>query len=732
MKLLVSSVMRSGISAFDQALTHLWLDHDDGAVQLFASSGQGGGLQRWDVTAAGPGAVPVTTLYGAQFTQDAGRILSPIETAAGGMILCGASSAGLAGYALSHDGIGAAGIITIQGDPIGKAGMHVPADIVTGPDGVFHLADVAGGQLISARMTATAELQPIARLSAEIIDLASRTGNAIVLGVDQGRNCLTSFQQGTDGALTKIAELGAQNGVGLNGPTALERVVIGGTDYAVVAGSNSNSLSVFEVTPDGGLILRDHVIDTQSSRFQGIQALTVVETAGHTFVLAGGADDGLSLFDLLPDGRLIHLQSVVHEHLQDGLEGVNDLQAAVIESHLWVFATGERAEGITSLGADLSNLGDIVSGSVVLQGSDKDDILVAQNGAQLTGGAGADVFVFDDGQTATITDFEAGRDRVDLSSVNMLRNIDQLTVSPTSDGTRIQFRDFDLTIQSKDGHVLSIDDLFPSGFTGPDRYSFPAQADPGDIGDAPPGSDGGSTGGSDPSDGGDGGSSSGDGSGSTGGTNDGTGGSDGGSGGTGGTNDGGGATENGSGGDGHATDARTPPGLFTFVDGQPMPNLIGAAVTVQVGQTTPQELSPDDTGTLSLNLLRGVQAHIDITKPVTQSDASSITVMDALAALRLAVGLDQDAAQYPDLCLAADMTQDGQVNVFDALDILRFSVGLHPTRGPEWTFFDPEAIGDVTPQSVPTGPVGFDVFNDTDPLTFDAVAVLTGEIDSLL
>ena len=58
---------------------------------------------------------------------------------------------------------------------------------------------------------------------------------------------------------------------------------------------------------DGGLTVTDHLIDDRDSRFGGIAALATIEHAGRGFVVSGGADDGLSVHELLPGGRLVAL-----------------------------------------------------------------------------------------------------------------------------------------------------------------------------------------------------------------------------------------------------------------------------------------------------------------------------------------------------------------------------------------------------------------------------------------
>jgi hypothetical protein len=65
-----------------------------------------------------------------------------------------------------------------------------------------------------------------------------------------------------------------------------------------------------ELRDSGALLPVDHVIDTLATRFGDLLALEVVTVDGRTYVVAAGGDDGITLFTLLPDGRL-HLLDVM-------------------------------------------------------------------------------------------------------------------------------------------------------------------------------------------------------------------------------------------------------------------------------------------------------------------------------------------------------------------------------------------------------------------------------------
>ncbi|WP_208349894.1 hypothetical protein [Pseudaestuariivita rosea] len=295
------------------------------------------------------------------------------------------------------------------------------------------------------------------------------------------------------GQLTETSRLGSNDGLGIQGPTDLEIVEAFGHVFAVLSSAESNSISVMLLDDQGNLQATDHIIDNQMSRFDGIQSLSISQSGDRVFVVAGGGDGGLTLFTLLPDGRLIHLQTLV-ETGQYGLMDINQIQTAVIDNTLQVFVGSETAGGMSHLALPLQGLGvtildqrvggqqligtaqdDLIiagfSGDDTLSGGAGNDILVASDSdVTMTGGAGSDRFVLAQNENeTTITDFQAGIDRLDMSAFEMLRGVYQLTIEPLLSGARISFRDTFITVFSDDGQPLDAFDLFGTGFDHPDR-----------------------------------------------------------------------------------------------------------------------------------------------------------------------------------------------------------------------------------------------------------------------
>ena len=308
-------------------------------------------------------------------------------------------------------------------------------------------------------------------------------GNTFLLAADQGHQGVSCFRVDTvTGALSTTDTMGAQQGLGVATPTALEVVQAFGATWVILAAAGSSSLSVMQLGATGELIPADHVIDTLHTRFGGVQSLAVVEAEGQVFIVAGGADDGLSLFTLLPDGRLVHLQSLAHADGL-GLMDVGQIAAQRVGDQIQVFVSSDDEAGLSQFSIPLSGLGQVVtggaqgsagddlliaSGDETLRGWGGNDILVAGDGdTVMTGGAGADLFVLTSGgHSATITDFDPANDRLDLSDWPMLRDPAQLTITPTRTGAIITFRDNTLVIQTASGQPLS---GIGSHFLGPDR-----------------------------------------------------------------------------------------------------------------------------------------------------------------------------------------------------------------------------------------------------------------------
>ena len=84
---------------------------------------------------------------------------------------------------------------------------------------------------------------------------------------------------------------------------------------------------------DGRMLPVDHVIDELGTRFQSVTAMEAVTIDGRSFIVVGGADDGLSLLTLTADGRLLHLATIA-DTAQLALADVSSISASVVDGRI--------------------------------------------------------------------------------------------------------------------------------------------------------------------------------------------------------------------------------------------------------------------------------------------------------------------------------------------------------------------------------------------------------------
>lgn len=353
--------------------------------------------------------------------------------------------------------------------------------------------DKGGIQLFEVRSNLTlsfvAKLPDTAKAYlADISALTSATigGATYIFAASAGESGVTSFRLNADGTVEMIDWIGAAEGIGMAGTSALATAVVNGTTYLIAAAAGSGTLTVFRVNDSGVFYPVDHVTDSLLTRFQGVTDIATFSYGGRSFLVAGGADDGLTLFEIGPGGKL-YLMEVIANAPGWTLDGVQAIAAAVIGNEAQIFVAGSGAAGITQFKIDLARLGPVLYGTRnddVLTGTAKDDHIEGGRGNDrlyggagddrlvdgpgadsLWGGPGADVFVFvKDGETDRIYDFQLGIDRIDLTAWPMLYSVGQLVITPTSDGARIAFRDEVIILRSDDLKPLKASDFSDGDF----------------------------------------------------------------------------------------------------------------------------------------------------------------------------------------------------------------------------------------------------------------------------
>lgn len=505
------------------AANDVWLDTDLRDLQivsgpsgmfLYAGTGVNGGISTYSLDAAGALASLSDSTYFTGLGLGVGQLDVITLDGETQLILNGIGSGGLMRY-----GIDATGDLTSSGQiALPGGGRDIPtavatADIGTGINALYMVDKITGtvngwlsdgqGALIN-QIALTGPAGAFVLTGVASLQTVTVEGNTFVLAANTGFQGISYYRvvPGT-GALQAMGSLGADNGLGIAGPSAMEVVNANGTTWVVLAASGSGSLSVMRLTSDGQLIPADHVLDTLATRFSGVSALEVLEVDGHVFVLAGGADDGLSLFAILPDGRLVHMQTLVHAQGL-GLENITGIEAVQIGAEIQIFVTSGSAAGISQFSLPLEDLGAVIQGTQggsgggqvlgteacdllvgggqggqdLLMGQGGDDILVSsQTGGVLTGGDGADTFVLcATTGTLEVTDFEPGLDQLDLSQLPMLRSLSQLDLQSIPTGIVISYETTTIRVHSRAGSTLTAADIWPNGFVTPDRMPSPADA----------------------------------------------------------------------------------------------------------------------------------------------------------------------------------------------------------------------------------------------------------------
>jgi Ca2+-binding RTX toxin-like protein len=305
-----------------------------------------------------------------------------------------------------------------------------------------------------------------------ISELASlRVGSRdFVLAASDLEAGITSLHVAPDGTLTPADSITAAAGGGMAAVTALATLEVDGAAFALAGSGPAGSISVFRVNPMGVLFQTDHALDDLTTRFDGLADMATFTHLGRGFIIAGGSDDGLSLLELSPDGRLLHLQSIAQAPGQV-LDNVTALAATVIGDTAQILAAGSVVAGLSQFGIDLATFGPLLTGGAgpdlitgtgasdhlwggagndTLQGGPGDDLIEDGTGLDvMIGGGGSDIFVLArDGQTDRIEDFRLNTDRIDLSDWGLIHDFGDLDFSPTADGALISFEDQAVLIRS--------------------------------------------------------------------------------------------------------------------------------------------------------------------------------------------------------------------------------------------------------------------------------------------
>lgn len=421
---------------------------------LYSTTRYDGQIDSWDIKGNG-----LADIDSDGFAIGAIAGNNPRLTFVDGQLLTG----GGAGGALTLRSLGTDGSLGAAVDLAGTTGFDGPlidpvvTTLANGNISVYAgLSDGSGMiQIVldsAGNVISTAEIDDKGRTAADEITAMTTSvidGVSFVFTASASDLGISAWQVRDAGNMTARETLRPETGLWASAPTAIEAITVNGQDYVVMAAAGSSSLTVISTGPVGELVVADHVIDDRTTRFDGVTAITTATHQGQTWVFAGGADDGITAFQVLDGGRLL-----ARAHIADTtamtLTNVSAMAARSNGATIDIFAASATEVGLTRL-------------SLVIDPNEDVMIDTAQSDT-LTGGAGADVFVMTaDGQVDTISDFTLGEDTLDLTDWNGLRSINQLFFDPISGGIQITYGDEVLILISADGS-----DIAASSFTQTD------------------------------------------------------------------------------------------------------------------------------------------------------------------------------------------------------------------------------------------------------------------------
>ncbi len=459
-------------------------DGPDGPI-LYVTSGPTGGVAAYEMQG---NTLVLTDQFSLPGQSSTGIDSTLIQMEMGGdtvALVTGVASSGLYGI-----GIDAAGEMTAEV----SLGLTLPTDLVAcagvsveGTDYVYGLR--LGSEAISVwRVTPAGDLVAVSTPGSTgsasggpmLADLTSvvRGGNTFLLVASDSDDALISYAIAPNGVPTEVDRVWAAEGVGIATPTAVVAATVDGHAYAVLAAAGTGTLTVAEVMADGTLAVTDHVMDDLGTRFQGVSVLETITIDDRTYLVAAGSDDGITLLQILPGGRLLDMGS-----LADGtgttLNNVSAVALAEVGGDLQIMVTSGVEAGLTWLKVDLGTAGQSLRGTSGvetltggagddllnggggndrLSGSGGQDILMDGSGVDtLIGGAGNDMFVLAaDAEADTITDFDSRYDTIDLSGWAMLRSTGQLIITTTADGAEIRYGTEVLRIVTYNDQPLSV------------------------------------------------------------------------------------------------------------------------------------------------------------------------------------------------------------------------------------------------------------------------------------
>lgn len=302
-------------------------------------------------------------------------------------------------------------------------------------------------------------------------------------GFDAG---IETFVVGKHGNLRSKDQVSPFDKDGFALSSDIEITMSGGEMFTILASAGTDSLTVFHMNGGGKLTQTDHVLDTIDTRFRDVEIVESIQLDGHSYVFASGSDDGLTVFELMPNGQLT-LIDVLADDFHTTLDNIKAIKLVELDGSLQVFVSSESEGGFTQFNYEPPLMGDIVMGdraSDGLVGTDSHDVLMGMGGGDtitggqgddiidggagrdvMEGGMGADTFVLvPDGRRDVISDFQKGQDKIDISQFANTSDMDNVEVKSRPWGAIVVVDGEVVRVETADGSRIERDGLSNDDF----------------------------------------------------------------------------------------------------------------------------------------------------------------------------------------------------------------------------------------------------------------------------
>lgn len=174
--------------------------------------------------------------------------------------------------------------------------------------------------------------------------------NTFLFANARSSDTITTFQVSPDGLLTPVATVADDAVLELDGTEGQMRTAtVGGNSFLIATGFNDDGVSVFQVAADGSLTNTQNLDDSEQLGFglDGAYGVTVTVIGLETFVIVAGInDDAITVFTLSDTGQLALASSIADSGALE-LNGATDTAAVTVGGNTYIVATGRDDSGLS-------------------------------------------------------------------------------------------------------------------------------------------------------------------------------------------------------------------------------------------------------------------------------------------------------------------------------------------------------------------------------------------------